>query len=80
MLWQVLEYNESEKSDILSVGAIVYLKPKRGKPKEATHTVQLGESMRDISQKYGVKSRKLYKKNKLEAGSSLKAGTVLKLR
>jgi LysM repeat protein len=79
-LWQVLKYNEASKNDILHVGAIIYLKPKRGKATSATHTVKKGESIRDIAQHYGVKSRRIYKKNKLEPGSGIEVGMILKLR
>jgi len=80
MMWQVLKYNEASKNDILKIGEIIYLKPKRGKPSTATHLVKDGETMRDIAQHYGVKSRKIYKKNKLEPGTSLVVGMKLKLR
>lgn len=80
MLWQVLKYNEAEKGDILPVDAVVYLKPKRGTPTVISHTVVAGESVRDIAQQYGVRSKKIYKKNNIEPGSEIEPGTVLKLR
>ncbi len=79
MLWQVLKYNDAEKSDDLKPGTIVYIKPKRNSAKQPFHIVQPGETMRDISQLYAIKLNALYKKNQLEPGISPQAGTKIKL-
>jgi LysM repeat protein len=42
--------------------------------------VQLGESLRDISQKYGVKIKKIRQRNGLEENQEPKAGTKLILK
>ena len=39
-----------------------------------------GESYRDISQLYGIKLKKLLKRNHIEHGSQPKAGQKLKLK
>ncbi len=79
-MWQVLKYNDSDKNENLSEGEIVYLKPKRGRPSAAVHSVQQGETLRIIAQKHGVKVSKLIKLNKMSDGVSVKPGQTIKLR
>jgi len=79
-LWQVLKYNDAGSNDILAVGEIVYLKPKRGKPVEKSHLVSTGDSMRSIAQQYGVKLKRLYKLNHMKPGESPAAGDQIRLR
>lgn len=76
------KYNELDKEKKMRFrpGQIVFLQPKRNKGTEEYHTVQRGETMYSISQKYGIKLRKLYKKNKMKAGSEPKTGEKLSLR
>jgi len=78
--WQVLKYNDLEKSSKIKPGDIVYIQPKRSKASSAIHTVKQGESYRDISQLYGIKLKKLLKRNHIEHGSQPKAGQKLKLK
>jgi LysM repeat protein len=79
-LWQLYKYNEYTIEDILKAGDIVYLQPKRNKAEEKIHTVKKGDTMKTISQNYGIKIKKLYKLNNLEIDSDPKPGTVIKLR
>lgn len=66
---KLARYNERDKKDQLQKGDIVYLKEKRSKAdkkyKKMPHVVKTGESMYSISQRYGIKVKSLYKKNKL---------------
>jgi len=78
-LWQFYKYNDLEEGDSVPEG-IVYLQPKRGKAQTEFHTVEAGESLWDISQQYGLKMKKLLRRNDLEADDNVKAGTKLKLR
>jgi LysM repeat protein len=60
MMWQIYKYNDLNKKDQLKEGDIVYLQPKRNKSKKVeTHKVNKGETLKMISQKYGVKLNKL---------------------
>ncbi len=79
-LWQLYKYNEYSMEDILKVGDIVYLQPKKNKADEKSHTFKKGETMKTISQKYGIKLKKLYSLNDMELDTEPKIGTVLKLR
>lgn len=82
MNWQLAKYNELDKNAMLSSGEFIYIKPKRNKAdkKFESHKVVTGETLRDISQKYAVKMKKIIKYNNLEENSDIKPGTVLKLR
>lgn len=79
-LWQVLKYNDADKNEDLKEGDIVYLKPKRGNPSAASHTVKEGETLRMIAQVHCVKLSRLIKLNGLENDITLKPGQNLKLR
>lgn len=79
-LWQIFKYNDLNKTDILKVGDIIYLQPKRNKAPEKYHIVKEGETMRDISQLYGIKLKKLYKKNNLIMGTQPNVGDKISLR
>jgi LysM repeat protein len=79
-LWQIKKYNDLEDSERIKKGAIVYLQPKRGKNRDYDiHTVREGETLRDVSQKYGVKIRKILKFSELPKNYKAKAGDKLKL-
>lgn len=80
-LWQIYKYNDLEKTDLLHPGEIIYLQPKRNSfATAAYHTVRKGETMYDISQRYGVKLKKLYKKNNMRAGAQPYDGQKLSLQ
>jgi membrane-bound lytic murein transglycosylase D len=75
-----LKYNDAESKDPLNPGDPVYLKPKRGRPAEAFHIAAEGESLWQISQKYGVKLKKLVKINQFEESIVIKPGQKILLR
>jgi LysM repeat protein len=79
-LWQIYKYNDLGKKDSIKEGDIIYLQPKRNKASVEYHTIKPGESMHEISQKYGIKLKKLYKKNNLDPGSEPATGTVLYMK
>ncbi len=79
-LWQIFKYNDLNKSDVVQPGDVIYLQPKRGKAKVKYHTVKEGDTMRDISQKYGVKLKSLYKKNNMRIGTEPNVGQQLSLK
>lgn len=77
---QILNYNDLNKNDKLNEGDVVYLQPKKNKAAEEYHTVKKGENMRTISQYYGVKLNKLYKKNHMVIGTEPQVGQKLSLK
>jgi LysM repeat protein len=78
--WQITKYNDLPKSHELTEGERIFIKPKRCKSKEEFHIVVEGETLRDISQLYGVKLKRLYKRNRLDEGAAPKAGQKINLR
>lgn len=79
-VWQILKYNDINKNHVFEENEIVYLQPKRAKYKKAKeHLVKQGETMWDISQKYGIKLKKLYKINRMIPGTNPKPGQIIML-
>ncbi|HAR37602.1 MAG: N-acetylmuramoyl-L-alanine amidase [Bacteroidetes bacterium GWD2_45_23] len=79
---ELLKYNEVPEDFPLSEGDIVYFQKKKAradKPYEY-HTVQVGESMYSISQKYGIRLRNLYRLSKKSYEYVPEEGDRLKLR
>jgi len=74
------KFNDMSLKQSLEIGEIYYLQRKRNRAKFYYHTVQPGESMWEISQKYGLKLHKLYRKNRMKDPATPKAGRVLWLR
>lgn len=79
---EIYRYNELEKGVGLDSGMIIYLQPKRLHAEKGTdtHLVEEGETMKGISQYYGVKLRSLYKMNNMKEPEEPGAGTELNLR
>lgn len=75
----IRKYNDLGANDALSAGDIVYLQPKRNHSKVDAHKVAAGESLRDISQKYGIRLKKIRKLNNLHDNDIIKPGQELKL-
>lgn len=78
--WQLYKYNDWDKEEDLFESGVLFLQPKRGKAKTEFHIVEEGESMWDISQKYGIKLNKLYRKNRISVGEQPKTGDKLYLQ
>jgi hypothetical protein len=80
--WQMVKYNDLEKDHVLKVDEIIYLEKKRKKAakKHPQHSVKEGETLRIISNSYGVRLSSLRKMNKLSEGEEVRPGMVIKLR
>ena len=77
------KYNDLYKGYELKVGDILYLEKKnrRADKEHIVHVLRAGESMYSISQKYGIRLKRLYKLNKMsEYESTPEVGTILRLR
>lgn len=79
-LRQLYKYNDLNKGDVLKTGEVIYIQPKRNKAAEEYHVVREGDTMRSISQNYGIKLKKLYKKNLMILGTQPKVGDKLNLK
>jgi LysM repeat protein len=80
--WELSKYNELKSDFSLVPGQILYLQPKRDKAeagKEYYSTAD-GETMYLISQKFGIKMKKLYELNRMEEGTEPETGTKIWLR
>ena len=72
-----------ERDTRLKEGDVLYLKQKNKKGPKGTfsHILREGESMHSVSQKYGIRLKKLYKLNRMSEDSPApKVGEVLKVR
>lgn len=76
------KWNDLYKGYRLKAGDIIYLEKKHRCAKKPyyTHTVQHGESMYMISQRYGVRLERLYKMNELSPEETLSVGQILRVR
>jgi LysM repeat protein len=79
---ELLAYNEAPEDFPLNEGDIVYFQKKKARADKPYnyHIVQVGESMRSISQKYGINLRNLYRLNKKSYKYVPEEGDLLKLR
>jgi len=79
---QILNNNELSKKDKIEIGEVIYIEKKKTKAdsKNEYHIVKDGESMRSISQRYAVRMKTLYKKNRMTVGDEPIPGQKLWLR
>jgi LysM repeat protein len=80
--WELTRYNELDNNFTPVPGQILYLQPKRDKAElgKEIHNAREGETMYIISQKYGVKLKKLYEYNMMAEGEEPVAGQKIWLR
>lgn len=81
---KLAKYNENDRDARLEEGEFVWLqKKRRNAPKEykhRPHVVQPGESMYTISQRYGIRLKRLYKMNDLSPYYQIQVGDRLRIR
>jgi hypothetical protein len=80
--WELSKYNELSSDFRIVPGQILYLQPKREKaePGKEFHTVEEGETMYLISQRYGIKIKSLLEMNRMTAGNEPETGKKIWLR
>ncbi|MDP2453748.1 MULTISPECIES: glucosaminidase domain-containing protein [unclassified Kaistella] len=74
MKWNELDGTQLKRNEI------IFLENKSSKGNVATYKSQAGESMHDISQKFGIKLNKLYAKNRMDFGQQPKSGQLIYLQ
>ena len=81
-LSEILRFNDLENEASLLPGTEVYLKPKKKQGVKGLdkHVVESGETMRSISQRYGIKLKNLFKINGMAESDVLHEGDIIKLR
>jgi LysM repeat protein len=80
--WELAKYNELDSDFQPIAGQILYLQPKREKaePGKETHIPTEGETIYQISQKYGIKLKSIYELNRMNEGEEPEAGKKIWLR
>ena len=83
-LRRIFKYNESltDPNQALPADAIVFLQPKRKayRGRKKFHKVTEGETIAQISQKYGIRIDKLLRRNRLSNTEEPLAGAILKIK
>jgi hypothetical protein len=78
---RINKWNELDQAGKLLAGQMIYLEPKKRKCTDiASHIVNQGETMHDIAQKYGVKLKILYRRNRMKPGQQPVIKQILLLR
>lgn len=79
---ELLKFNDLKKDQDIKTGTVVYVekKAKRSPKNLDMHVMEEGETLYQISQKYGVQLKKLYKYNDLGKGEEPQTGSLVKLR
>lgn len=80
--WQLYKYNELPHDAKAIHGRRLYIQPKRRKAPVGNnyHTIEPGENMYIISQKYGIKLKHLYRMNNLDFSREPDIGYTISLR
>ena len=79
-LVRLQKYNDSENTKYLEEGSIVFIQPKKSRCKARLHISKDNETLYKISQKYGVKLKKLLLRNPNLTNEKLKKGIKVILR
>lgn len=76
-----LKYNDIDIAHQVIPGQVYYFKKKRNKAREHYHTAYPGENSWTIAQKYGIKEKRLLRKNRIRINhSDFKNGRIVWLR
>lgn len=80
--WELPKYNELDPDFQPVPGQLLYLQPKRTKAEAGkdNYILKEGDTMYQISQKFGIKLKTLYELNRIDDGTEPAAGTKLWLR
>jgi len=80
--WEIYSYNDIPENANINNFKHLYIEPKRKKADRSHeyHIVKEGETLQQISHKYGVKLKSILKYNGLEKGDTVKPGTKIYLR
>jgi len=74
------KFNDMSESDALKPGEFYFTKKKRGRSNIDFHVVLQGQTLWEVSQQYGIRLKKLARKNRIEENHDVKPGRVLWLR
>ena len=78
---KIRKYNDVTKDHVFKENEVVFIAKKKGRSKfERIHVVVAGENLRKISQQYGVRMKKLIRKNSITNPNLIQVGQQIKLR
>lgn len=77
---ELKRFNELSASIEYKGGEKVYIRPKKNKAKIREYVVQSGDSLYSIAQFFGIKQKKILKRNKLQSAHQINKGMRLKLK
>ena len=79
---ELIKFNDLAGEESLAPGTEIYLKPKKKQAVKGLdkHVVEGDESIRSISQRYGVRMKNLLKMNGMTTGDVIRDGDIIKLR
>lgn len=82
MPFELKKYNELPERVLPPPGTELYIQPKRWKAEKnhSVHVVEEGETMYSIGQKYGVKTKWLYWRNRMKKPEEPEVGQIIFLR
>ena len=80
--WELYSYNDYTQGYQPRQSEILYIeyKPRKADRKHLTHKVDKGDTMHFIAQRYGIKQKPLYKRNRMKQGQEPKEGDIIYLR
>ena len=76
---RLIKFNELESSK-LAKNDIIFLEGKNSSGNKATYKAGTGETMHDIAQKFAIKEKKLYSKNRMSQGEQPRSGQLIYLQ
>ena len=77
---RLYKYNECNSDTVLKIGTPLYLQPKRARGTEEVHYYAEGDNLYRISQRYGIKLKHLYRRNKWEGSHIPQNGDKILLK
>ncbi len=80
--WEIYRYNDYQEGRQPIENEILYIEPKnrKGNKNQLTHVFESDDSMHYIAQRYGIKLKPLYRRNRMKQGEIPATGTVIYLR
>ena len=78
----MLRFNDLKREQPIEEGTIIYVEKKKKKAEHLLekHITDKGDTMYELSQRYAVQLKHLYKMNNMKSGSEPEAGQIIKLR
>ncbi len=80
--WEIYTYNDYYSGKRLRENEILYIEPKRKRAnkRHKTHRFKADDSMHFISQRYGIKLKPLYRRNRMKRDEKPVVGSIIYLR